>query len=936
MTPRALLWFALICTGVSLVGRPALSGEYILDALEPEIEAGPIHLEIAPYMQLPPTSETQPYARINMLKPFGDGRGRLAVSDLRGPLYIVSDEAPRIYLDLSVELDAFYDEGGLGVGFASFAFHPEFAENGLFYTVHNEAWETAQADFASPVRATTKPGTQSVLLEWRARDPGSDVFDGSRREVMRIGFPGHGHVVQEIAFNPNLSATDEDYGNLYICVGEGSSLKHGHPELARSLKSVLGTVLRIDPLGRDSENGQYGIVPDNPWANDGDPGTLDEIFAFGFRNPHRLTWDSGGDGKAILTDIGDSNIEEVNLLQAGLNYGWNLREGTFRLEPDVARHIVIDLEPGEDEQSGFSFTYPVAQYDHSEGLAISGGQVYRGNTVPVLRGTYIFGDIVNGRIFGVSADGLELGKQSEIYEFSLKMDDRPVTLQELVGGGRVDLRIGSDLDGELYLMEKIHGHIYKVTGAMQVDVEDSSRDPVEQESTSAGQTNVVLIMADDLGWGDTGFNGNSQIRTPHLDRLAANGLILDRFYAASPVCSPTRASALTGRHPDRQGIPAANSGHLRSEEITLAEILQTNGYATGFFGKWHLGTLTTRVRDGNRGRPEDTTHYSIPAANGFDTFFATESKVPTYDPMHKPAEYDTARGEDAKYGWAAIEDKNRALPYGTRYWRDIETPATEDLNGDDSRIIMDRALAFIEAAVRNQDPFFAVIWLHSPHLPVVAGSEHRAMYSDRPRTEQLYYGAITALDEQVGNLWETLEARGVSDNTMLWFASDNGPERKTPGSAGPFRDRKRSLHEGGVRVPAFLLWPRHVEGGRNTAAPAVTSDYLPTILDFLDLDYPGHRPLDGISLTDIVRDAGKRRNRAIGFQYKNQQSWVSDRYKLISKDGGQTFELYDLLEDEAEQHDLAAQQPERVKAMKTALLDWMNSCTRSSKGSDYS
>lgn len=458
-----------VIVGIALAANAALGDEYVLDALKPEIEPSPLRLELAPFLQLPPTSDSLPHTRINMLKPFGDGSGRLAVSDLRGPLYIVSEGSSSVYLDLSAEFGAFYDERGLGVGLASFAFHPDFAENGLFYTFHNEPRQTASADFPVPAGMVGDRGVQAVLTEWKADEPGEAVFQGSRREMMRIGFRGSAHGVQEIAFNPNLRPDDQDYGNLYLCVGEGSTSRR-NVELARSVHSVYGAVLRIDPLGRDSDNGQYGIVGANLWAGDDDPNTLAEIFAYGFRNPHRLTWDSGGDGKALVTEIGESNIEEVNILRPGLNYGWSHREGTFRIAPDVSQIKVYDLDDGEDEKNGYSFTYPVAQYDHSEGMAISGGPVYRGANVPMLQGTYVFGDIVNGRAFGVNADELELGKQSQILELLLEIDGESVTMMELVGGvGRVDLRFGSDLEGELYLMEKIHGHIYKVIGARLVD-----------------------------------------------------------------------------------------------------------------------------------------------------------------------------------------------------------------------------------------------------------------------------------------------------------------------------------------------------------------------------------------------------------------------------------------------------------------------------------
>ncbi len=465
MTTRSWLSNVWVCVGFALVANAALGGEYVLDALKPEIKPSPMRLQLAPFLQMPPTSDTPPHTRINMLKPFGDGSGRLAVSDLRGPLYIVSDGAFSVYLDLSAEFDTFFDETGLGVGFASFAFHPEFAENGLFYTTHNEPRQTAQADFGAPSATTSTRGLQAVLTEWKAEEPGNAVFEGSRREVMRFGFRGPAHGIQEIAFNPNLLPDDPDYGNMYVCVGEGSSRRLGLDELERSVHAY-GSVLRINPLGRDSDNGQYGIVAANPWASDDDPDKRGEIFAYGFRNPHRLTWDSGGDGKALVTDIGEANIEEVNILRPGLNYGWSNREGTFRIEPEVVEFKVFDLDEGEDEKNGFSLTYPVAQYDHSEGMAIVGGPVYRGAAIPMLQGTYVFGDIVNGRVFSVDADELELGKQSEIRELLLEIDGEPVTMMELVGGGgRVDLRFGSDSDGVLYLTEKIHGHIYKVVGA---------------------------------------------------------------------------------------------------------------------------------------------------------------------------------------------------------------------------------------------------------------------------------------------------------------------------------------------------------------------------------------------------------------------------------------------------------------------------------------
>lgn len=440
--------------------------------------------------------------------------------------------------------------------------------------------------------------------------------------------------------------------------------------------------------------------------------------------------------------------------------------------------------------------------------------------------------------------------------------------------------------------------------------------------------NIILIMADDLGWGDVGFNGNSNIKTPSIDQLAAEGIIWDRFYAASAVCSPTRGSVLTGRHPTRLGITHANTGHLHTEEITLAELLRDAGYATGHFGKWHLGTLTTTVRDSNRGQVGDSSHYSIPTMHGFDEYFATEAKVPTYDPMIRPVEFDTLKGESLRYGWAAVEgeiEENASTPYGTRYWTNPDTSEVMHLTGANSKVIMDRVLPFIEKSKNADNPFFAVVWFHTPHLPVVADTQQRERYPTLSHAEQIYYSTITAMDEQIGRLWTYLEDQQMADNTMLWFASDNGPEDRTPGSAGPFRARKRSLYEGGVRIPAFSIWPAGFEGRRRIATPAVTSDYLPTIVEMLDLPYFDVQEIDGVSLSEILMSRQSARNKPIGFQFQQQQSWVDDAWKLISTDAGMTYELYNLISDSAEQMNIYDQHPERAVNMQADLETWIQS-----------
>ncbi|TWT75435.1 Arylsulfatase [Allorhodopirellula solitaria] len=444
--------------------------------------------------------------------------------------------------------------------------------------------------------------------------------------------------------------------------------------------------------------------------------------------------------------------------------------------------------------------------------------------------------------------------------------------------------------------------------------------------------NIILMMADDLGWGDLkSFRPESPIHTPHLDEMAASGITFDRFYAAAPVCSPTRGSCLTGRHPFRYGIYFANTGQLKTEELTLAELLQKQGYKTGHFGKWHLGTLTTTEKDANRGGPKSTEVYSPPWENGFDTCFSTESKVPTWDPMRKPKTGPT------KIGWDSLGADEEDAPYGTYYWNERGEKVTDNLDGDDSRVLMDRAVPFVKQAAGEKKPFFAVIWFHTPHLPVVAGPKYAKMYSQYDLHERNYYGCVTAMDDQIGRLRKTLADAGVTDNTMLWFCSDNGPEgnAKSPGSAGDFRGRKRSLYEGGVRVPGILQWPSQVKPGRVTSFPAVTSDYLPTILDTLSVQYAGARPLDGISLLPVLQGTQSERTEPIGFQSRNQVAWTTNRYKLFSGNGGKTLELYDLLNDPSEQNDLSSSHPEIVARLWDEFRQWQSSCQESDQGSDY-
>ena len=439
------------------------------------------------------------------------------------------------------------------------------------------------------------------------------------------------------------------------------------------------------------------------------------------------------------------------------------------------------------------------------------------------------------------------------------------------------------------------------------------------DGAGAQKPNVVLIMADDLGWGDLGVQGHPHLHTPHLDQMAADGARFTRFHAAAPVCSPTRASCLTGRHPYRADIPNANRGHLRQDEVTLQGLLHGAGYRTGHFGKWHLGTLTKTLSESNRGGPRGVAHYAPPWERGFDACFSTEAKVPTFDPMKHPL---------------------TGKPYGTHYWTGPEQRVERDLDGDDSKVIMDRALPFVRRAAADEQPFFCVVWFHAPHLPCVASDADRARYRAFDEATQHYYGCITAMDREVGRLRAALDGLGVAEQTMLWFCSDNGPEGKTdkaPGSAGGLRGRKRSLYDGGTRVPGMLTWPGTVPAGLVVDTLACTSDYLPTIAGWLELSVDAGHRLDGVDLRPALAAAGDGvalpRKAPVGFESARMATWTDDRFKLVAHleraakgtsgpPAVARVELYDLAGDPAEREDLAEDDPERTAAMRAQLRAW--------------
>ena len=440
--------------------------------------------------------------------------------------------------------------------------------------------------------------------------------------------------------------------------------------------------------------------------------------------------------------------------------------------------------------------------------------------------------------------------------------------------------------------------------------------------------NVILLMADDLGWGDVGFNGNEWIKTPVLDSMARNGIVLSNFYTASSVSSPTRASVLTGRNPYRTGVFSANTGILRPEEVTIAEVLKAHGYNTGHFGKWHLGTLTYSEVDANRGKVGNMKEYNPPALHGYDEAFVTESKVPTWDPMKKPV------GKKKNAGWKYLEPDDEWEPFGTSYWDIGGQKVTENLDGDDSRVIMDRVIPFIDSSVGNNQQFLAVVWFHAPHLPCVAGPEYSEMYKDYDLQQRNYAGCITAMDAQIGRLLKHLKETGVDKNTVIFFCSDNGPENGTPGTTGVFRERKRSLHEGGIRVPSVVYWPGRINPKVSDCLTS-TMDYFPTIIELTGADRSiAKNMVDGKSFADILtKDRVSDDTKSVTLLHGKQVACVKGKYKMYNNQGN--YELYNIRRDPSESKDLSKSRPRRLKKMIALSESFIQSYKSSFLGDEY-
>jgi arylsulfatase A-like enzyme len=414
---------------------------------------------------------------------------------------------------------------------------------------------------------------------------------------------------------------------------------------------------------------------------------------------------------------------------------------------------------------------------------------------------------------------------------------------------------------------------------------------------AAEKPNIVVVMADDLGWRDAGYHGNTVIKTPNLDDMAAKGVRFDYFYSAQQMCSPGRFALMTGRNPFRTGLH--HLGSMRPQEVTIAEAVKSAGYKTAQFGKWHLG-------GGN----------STPARQGFDK--ATWS-INYYDLGAK----------------LQVNDTQEKI----------------ELKGDTSVAAMDLALEWIREQAKGPAPFLAYVAFGSPHSPHRAAPEFKELYKGLAAGKIDFLGEVSGLDAAVGNLRAELRKLGIADNTIVWFASDNGgitPDSKDPAGRGKMQI--------GVRTQGLVEWPGRIKQPIKSDVVVTHADLYPTILDITGVSVPNQPPVDGVNLMPLFEGAMKERPKPLGFMLWNEKKaakfdkadfvadtqgiWIDGPYKLTLGAGGKKdkngpVQLVNIFADPAEKTNLAEKEPERVKTMTAALDAWRRDVRASFDGRDY-
>ncbi len=407
------------------------------------------------------------------------------------------------------------------------------------------------------------------------------------------------------------------------------------------------------------------------------------------------------------------------------------------------------------------------------------------------------------------------------------------------------------------------------------------------------EPNLLLIMVDDMGYGDVQLAGNPDIRTPHLDALARQSVQFENFYVSS-VCAPTRASLLTGRYHQRTGVQSVTNGWevMHADEETLAEVLADQGYRTGIFGKWHLGEY----------------YPNLPNEQGFDTYIGFRT------------------GHTADY-YDAVLEKN-AKPYQT--------------DGYITDALTDEAWSFMSQA--GDDPFFCYLPYNAPHTPLLVDSSWFVKYAQMGYDERTarIYGMVENLDYNIGRLLDSLASMQLLDNTMVIFLSDNGPingwrvpQEEMRFNAG-LRDQKFTVYEGGIRTQCYWMWKNHWSPGYLKNQVGAHIDVLPTVLDILEIRPPGVQ-LDGISLRNALETFNEPNPDRFFFQKyqlgtfggrEPQPGGMARRGNWKMVDGS---ELYDLDQDPGETQNLALQYPDTLKFLNQAYGDWWQSILESNE-----
>lgn len=420
--------------------------------------------------------------------------------------------------------------------------------------------------------------------------------------------------------------------------------------------------------------------------------------------------------------------------------------------------------------------------------------------------------------------------------------------------------------------------------------------------------NIVFILIDDMGWRDLGYTGSDFYESPNIDALAASGMVFNQAYSNAPNCAPTRAALLSGQYAPRHGvytvstpergqakyrqlIPTANTTSLDTSIVTIAESLREAGYVTGHFGKWHLGNGPYR-----------------PENQGFD------ASVQGW--------WGQGRGHFMPDDMVPAPHSPEALPGS--YMADYLT---------------EQASAFIN---ENHDrPFFLYLAHYGVHTPIQAKPAYTARFEKKAKgdlhTEPVYAAMIQSVDESVGQVLEQLDTLGLAENTMVVFISDNGGYGPIT-NMSPLRGAKGMLYEGGIRVPMIVRWPGITRAGSATSEPVITTDFYPTFLEVAGADHPAGQILDGVSLMPLLQGTDRLNRPAIYWHfpayleaYRNQNTpWRTTpagamrqgRYKIIEFFGEKQLELYDLVNDPGEAHNLADEMPEQVDIMKKAMQNW--------------